>query len=133
MILIALIATGIDWLTHNLGAEHVTASEYFSDKIIYATIIGLIGLGVLRNENDMTRKAVWISLVTAITLHGRYYIQGYEPSFVVLFLLAHFFAIFLPMLVVFKNFPELFGNPIKESSIARATLSRFKGLGKTGQ
>ena len=133
MILIALSATGIDWLTHNLGAEHTTASEYFSDKIIYATILGLIGLGVLRNENDMTRKAVWISLFVAITLHGRYYTQGYEPSFVVLFLLIHFFAIFLPMLVVFKNFPELFGNPIKESTLTRDTLSRFKRLGKTGQ
>lgn len=136
MILVALSSTGIDWLTHYFGAEHVTEPEYSSERIVYMTILGLLGLAVLRNENNMTKKAVWISLVATIVLHSRYYLQGYDPEFVVLFVFIHFLAIFLPMLIVFRNFPELFGNPShlqKKSTLTRATKSRFRRFGRTGQ
>lgn len=136
MILIALSAAGIDWVTHNLELEHSIEPGYSSDRIVYAVILGLIGLSLMRNQNDMTKKAVWISLFITVALHARYYLQGYDAAFVVLFLSVHFLAIFMPMLIVFRNFPELFGNPdypTKKSPLSRATMSRFRRFGRTGQ
>lgn len=127
MILIMLSATGIDWLTHQISPEYSVPADYFRNKIIYATIWGLLGLIAMPTENNMTRKAAWISFMIAVVLQTRYFLQGYDFSFVVLFIFVHFFAFFIPMAIVFRNFPELFGNP------SYANGSRHRGSYRRGR
>lgn len=115
MILIVLSATGIDWLAHQISPAYEVPSDYFRNKIIYATIWGLLGLMAMPTENNMTRKAAWISFMIAVVLQTRYFLQGYDLPFVALFVFIHFFAFFIPMAVVFTNFPEIFGNLSRSS------------------
>lgn len=111
MILIVLSATGIDWMAHQLSPAYSVPSDYFSNKIISATIWSLFGLLALRRENNMSVKAAWISFMIAVILQTRYFLEGYNSAFLILFIFVHFFAFLIPMTIVFKNFPELFGNP----------------------
>ena len=136
MILIVLTATGIDWIAHQISPEYAVPSYYFRNKIIYATIWGLLGLTALRNQNNMAKKAAWISFFIAVALQTRYYLEGYDLTFIMLFMVVHFFAFLLPMTVVFKNFPELFGNPLRDIKMAAAkqnSTARFARFRKPGQ
>lgn len=137
MILIVLTATGIDWMAHQISPAYAVPPEYFRNKIIYASIWAIIGLFTLRNQNNVTKKAVWISLFIAIILQTKYFLQGYSLSFVLLFIPIHFIAFLLPMMAVFKTFPELFGSqpsPEKAFSASRKDpFSRFRRPGKSGQ
>ncbi len=108
MILIVLTATGIDWMAHQTSHAFDVPSDYFRNKIIYGVLWGLLGLFVLRKMNDAGRKAFWISACIAVILQTRYFLLGYDHYFVFLFIFIHFAAFFLPMLIVFRNFPELF-------------------------
>lgn len=136
MILIVLSATGIDWVIHQISPEFAVSSEYFSNKIIYATLWGLLGLLALRNLHNVTSKAILISLFISVILQTKYYLQGYDLSFVLEFMFIHFFAFLLPMLVIFRNFPELFGDSKlaenKKFAALKDPFSRFRRPGKPG-
>lgn len=136
MILIVLGATGIDWLAHQINPEYAVSSEYFSNKIIYATLWGLLGLLALRNLHNVTRKAILISLFISVVLQTKYYLQGYDLSFVIEFIFVHFLAFLLPMTVIFRNFPELFGDRTlaerNKSADLKDPFSRYRRPGKSG-
>lgn len=136
MILIVLSATGIDWLSHQISPEYAVSSEYFSNKIIFATFWGLLALLALRNLHNVTKKAVLISLFISVILQTKYYLQGYDLSFVIEFIFIHFLAFLLPMLVIFRNFPELFGDRSlaerNKSAELKDPFSRFRRPGKPG-
>lgn len=136
MILIVLSATGIDWFVHQISPEYAVSSEYFSNKIIYATFWGLLGLLALRYLHNVTAKAILISLFISVILQTKYYLQGYSLSFVIQFIFIHFLAFLLPMLVIFRNFPELFGDETltksKRSEALKDPFPRFRKPGKPG-
>lgn len=137
MILIVLSATGIDWMAHQLSPAYGVPSDYFRNKIIYATFWGLLGLLALRNQSNVTKKTLWISLFISVVLQTRYLLQGYDLSFILLFMFIHFFAFFLPMLVIFRTFPELFSSQSYSmgttSTLRRNPFRRFSGSGKPRQ
>lgn len=89
VLFIILTFTFIDYLTHQFSEEYAVPSRYFTNKIIYGTLIGFISLFFLQKFNYFA-KGVLFSAIIAILLQIRYFIEGYSLKFVLEFLLFHF-------------------------------------------
>ena len=86
---IVLIFTFIDYLANQTSEEYSVPSRYFTNKVIYGTLIGFISLFFLRKFNFFT-KGILFSAIIAVLLQIRYFIEGYPLEFVLEFLLFHF-------------------------------------------
>jgi len=89
VLVIILIFTFIDYLAHQTSEEYSVPSRYFTNKVIYGTLIGFISLFFLRKFNFFT-KGILFSAIIAVLLQIRYFIEGYPLEFVLEFLLFHF-------------------------------------------
>ena len=102
---IILIFTLGDYFIHILDEEYSVPSRYFTNKVIYGTIIGFITFLFVKKKKLLTKSLVF-SAVVSILLQVRYFLEGYPKDFVFLFLAIHF-AILLPIsLIIFKLFEE---------------------------
>src|SRR3989304_916677 len=84
-----VIFTAIDYLVHGLSPEYSVPDYYFKNKIIFATIIGSIVYFFIK-KRVFWQKSLIVSLVTAVLLQIKYYLQGYPKEFVFEFMLFHF-------------------------------------------
>ena len=102
VILVIILIFGLfDYFIHSLSSEYDVPSRYFTNKIIYGTLIGY-GACLLFRKKPLFVKSLLVSLIVSILLQVRYYIEGYPKDFVFLFLGIHF-AILLPVsFIVFK-------------------------------
>lgn len=109
VLVIVVIATIIDYFVHSTSERFYVDFEYFRNKIIFATIWGLISLWVLRFWiKSPTALAIGVSAVIAILLQIKYFTQGYNLFFVFLFLFLHFLMFALPAILIFRKYPQLF-------------------------
>ncbi len=109
MLTIVLVATFIDYIVHSLDESFYVPMEYFTNKVIYATVWGFVGVYVLRNWiKDPTRLAIGMSAFIALVLQTKYFLQGYNLFFVFLFMFLHFLMFLVPSIPVFRKYPELF-------------------------
>lgn len=108
ILLVICTATLIDWAVHSLSPHFYVTSDYYRNKIIFATIIGLATLWVFRTIKSANKKALFFSLIIAVTLQTKYFLLGYDRFFVFLFMFLHFGMFLLPALIIFKKYPEYF-------------------------
>lgn len=101
-----LIFTLFDYLVHSLSKEYSVPGYYFRNKIIFGTIIGFAAYLILRKEKLFT-KALVFSLIAAILLQIRYFLEGFTIKFVLEFLIFHFLILFFISLLVFKLFEKI--------------------------
>jgi len=104
---IVLIATFLDWLAHSSSPAFYVPYEYFQNKVIYATIWGLVALWLSKKVTNLTWKAFIFSGLIAIILQTKYLIQGYDLYFVFLFMLLHFAMFLAPSILLFRKYPEI--------------------------
>ena len=102
VLVIILIFTFIDYLIHQLKEEYAVPSYYFGNKIIFGTIIGLVAYLLVRKKN-LPAKSLIFSAIISILLQVRYYLEGYQLSFVLEFLLFHFLILLVLSLIIFRR------------------------------
>ena len=108
---IVLIFAGFDYLTHGLSPEYNVPSRYFTNKVIFGTLIGYIAYLLFRKKQLFT-KSLLVSLCVSVLLQVRYFIEGYPKEFVFLFLGIHF-IILLPVSFAIFRFSEKWLNHSK--------------------
>ena len=108
VLVISLIATFIDWIVHSSSPRFYVEPEYYRNKIIFATLWGMIALFVFKKIKNINLKAIIFSGVIATVLQVKYFLQGYDKFFVFLFLFLHFFMLLIPALIIFRKFREVF-------------------------
>lgn len=93
---IIVFGTIIDYFVHNSSPAFHVPFDYFPNKIIFGTVWGIVFL-FLAEKLSMSwlKKAIFVPLMVAIFLQTKYFFQGYDLYFVVLFLFLHF-LMFLP-------------------------------------
>lgn len=92
---IILLFAFVDFLLHSLSVEYAVPPRYFPGKILYGTIYGFFIFLLVRKLNPIM-KALIFSMVVAVSLQTRYFLEGYPFDFVFLFLILHF-LILLPV------------------------------------
>ena len=103
---IILIFTLIDFFIHKLSNEYSVPSYYFSNKIIFGTLIGF-GAYLVFRKLSLFYKTLTFSATISILLQIRYYLEGYPKDFVFLFLGIHFailLAISMPTFRLAKTY-----------------------------
>lgn len=98
---VMLIFAGFDYFIHGLSSEYDVPSRYFTNKIIYGTVIGYAANLLFRNKKLFTRSLL-VSLGISVLLQVRYFLEGYPKDFVFLFLGIHFILLLPISFVVFK-------------------------------
>lgn len=105
---IVITATIIDYFTHLINSEFYVQNEYFRNKIIFATLWGYLATFLFYKLKTPFMKAILFSGVIAVLLQVKYFLQGYDLFFVILFLFLHFFMFFLPSWMVFLKLQKYF-------------------------
>jgi len=98
---IILVFAFFDYIIHSLSAEYAVPSWYFTNKIIYGTIIGFVTYLFIKKK-EILPKSIILSAVVSILLQIRYYTLGYSLQFVFLFLAIHFIILFIVSYAGFK-------------------------------
>ena len=98
---IILIFTFFDYLAHLIKQEYSVPARYFTNKIIYGTIIGFVTYLFIQRKKLLT-KTIIFSLVVGILLQTRYFLEGYSIYFVLLFLVIHFIILFIISYITFR-------------------------------
>ena len=91
--IIVLIFTCIDFVAHSLGTTYAVPSYYFTNKIIYGTILASLVLYFV-NFKSSVAIAISVASIVSILLQTNYYLLGYPLDFVVFFLAVHFIILY---------------------------------------
>jgi hypothetical protein len=108
VIVVVLIATAFDFAAHHTSPRFAVPPEYFRNKIIFATIWGMLALAVFRRIADPVSKAFIFSGAIAVVLQVKYFLQGYDAFFLALFLALHFLMFLAPAVIIFRKYPQYF-------------------------
>jgi len=98
-----LVFTAIDYYVHTLSPEYAVPGYYFTNKIIFGTIIAFVAYYFVRKK-VFWQKGLIISAVTSILLQVRYFLEGYSRDFVFEFLLFHFLMLLPVSMILFYIF-----------------------------
>lgn len=83
----------IDYFAHSLSEEYSVPGRYFTNKMIFGTLIAFFSYLALRSKS-LILKSLFVSALTSLLLQLRYFIEGYSVEFVILFLFIHFLILF---------------------------------------
>ena len=97
---IVIIFTILDYLTHQLSPEYAVPGYYFTNKIMYGTLIGFLVL-IFSNKINWGKRALIMSFAVSVLLQTRYYLEGYSKEFVFEFMLFHFLMLVPSSFIVF--------------------------------
>ncbi len=98
---IIVLFSAADFFIHKLSKEYAVPQRYFTNKMIFGTIIGFAALWIAKKQKLLIKSLVFSSAVS-ILLQVRYFIEGYPLDFVLLFLAIHFMILMALSLTVFK-------------------------------
>ena len=109
MLIVVLVATTIDYVVHSLSESFYVSFDYFTNKVFFATIWGIVGVFVFRNYiKNPTKLAIATSAFIAVVLQTKYFLQGYPLFFVFLFMFLHFLMFLVPSIPIFRKYSSLF-------------------------
>ncbi len=97
---IILLFTLIDFFFHQLSEKYSVPSYYFRNKVIFGILIGSITYFFVKKQRLLMRSLIF-SGVVSVLLQIRYYIEGFPPDFVFLFLAIHFMILLAVSLAAF--------------------------------
>ena len=110
LLLIVVLGTIMDWAIHSLSPAFYVPLEYYRNKVLFGVGWSLVGLffyrwlGIKRAEY----LALAIFFTVAVFLQAKYFLQGYDLFFVILFLFLHFFMFFIPGVIIFRRYKIFF-------------------------
>ncbi len=106
-----LLFTLSDFVVHSIRLDWSVPEYYFRNKIIFALIFGVILFFVLVRIKNNVLKAGIFALVICTLLQIRYFLEGYNLSFVVIFWLIHtviLFALAWPLFYLIRKNEEYY-------------------------
>lgn len=107
---VIVIGTIIDYIVHSASESFYVPFEYYRNKVIFGVFYAFIFLHVWRWLG--VKRAEWLALTAfgtvAVLLQVKYFLQGYDLFFVILFLFLHFLMFFIPGVFMFRRFKFLF-------------------------
>lgn len=110
VLVIIVVGTIIDYVVHSASESFYVPFEYYRNKVLFGVFYGFLFLHVGRWLG--IKKAEWLAFfslaVVAISLQLKYFLQGYDLFFVILFLFFHFFMFFIPGVFIFRRFRSIF-------------------------
>lgn len=89
-----LVFTFFDWLTHSASPYLSVPSWYFSNKIIFGTVIAYI-TSLIFAKRTLLSQAALITFITVTLLQIRYYLIGYAWWFHAIVYPEHLFFLFI--------------------------------------
>ena len=92
---VILLFTIADYFVHSLKSDYSVPPRYFTNKIIFGTLIGFFACLLVKKWN-LFAGSIFFSAAVSILLQLRYLLEGYPLGFVFLFLGLHF-IILLPL------------------------------------
>jgi len=95
LLIVILLFTDFDYLTHSLNAYWSVPDYYFRNKIPFGFLWGIVGLFAASRVEAVWLKALTVSGIIAVMLQIRYFIEGYPLSFVFSFLFFHFTILYV--------------------------------------
>lgn len=107
LLIVILLFTIIDHFLHGLENAWAVPDYYFRNKIPFGFLLGLVGLLLARQSHSARTKPLIFTVVVAVILQTRYFIEGYPLDFVLLFLLFHFIILYflsVGMFLVFNKY-----------------------------
>ena len=109
ILLIITLGTAIDWVVHHTSSNFSVPFEYYPNKIIFGAFWGFVSFKVLRHWFKTPFSiAAGICAVVSIVLQTKYFLQGYDIRFVILFMFLHFGMFILPAIPIFKRHWHVF-------------------------
>ena len=91
---VILVFTFFDYIIHAISPDYTVPSYYFTNKIIYGTLIGFVTYLLVRKK-PLVQKSAILAATVSVLLQIRYLLVGYPLSFVLLFLVIHFVILFI--------------------------------------
>ena len=120
ILLIICLGTVIDYFTHQASPYFSVPATYFSHKIFYGTLWGLVGYIIFRR---LIKTHFWlaftISAGPSVLLQVMYFIQRHLlPWVTILFLFLHFLMFLLPGYFICKRYKSIFldNSPVSPQS-----------------
>lgn len=101
VLVVVIIFAFADYLFHLLKEEYAVPSRYFTNKIIYGTIIGLITYYFIRDKKPVIKSLIFSGIISVL-LQIRYFLEGYNLDFIILFLFIHFAILLIVSYLSFK-------------------------------
>lgn len=101
LLIVILFFTIIDYWIHELRDIWSVPDYYFRNKIPFGFLWGMVGLLVATRLRNIWLKALGVAGIIAISLQVRYFIEGYNLTFVFLFLPFHFIIVYFLSLGMF--------------------------------
>ena len=98
---VILVFTFFDYTAHTMSPEYAVPSWYFTNKIMYGTVIGFITYLFIRKK-PIVKKSITLAAVITILLEIKYAFTGYSLEFLATFLAIHFVILFIVSYVGFK-------------------------------
>ena len=98
---IIIVFALFDYFVHLLSEEYAVPARYFTNKLIYGTLIGVAVYFFVRKFKLLARVLIF-SAVVSVLLQTRYFLEGYSLKFVLLFLGIHFFILLIVSWLAFK-------------------------------
>lgn len=99
------VGTAIDYVVHHSNPAFAVPPEYFPNKIIFGTFWGVISLYFVRYfTKNWKLQAIFVPMIVAILLQVKYFLQGYDLYFVVLFLFLHYLMFMTTAPFIFKKY-----------------------------
>jgi hypothetical protein len=106
VLVVILLFAGMDFFTHLLKDTWSVPDYYFKDKIPFGFLWGIAGLFIASKFNNVWIKTLAFSGIIAVALQVRYFIEGYDLSFVFIFLFLHFAYLYFFSFFMFKFFDK---------------------------
>jgi hypothetical protein len=103
IIFIIFIFAFFDYIIHSLSEEYAVPSYYFTNKVIYGTLWGIIAYFIFAGwKTKLWLRTLVFSGLVALVLQARYAYEGYPLSFVIEFLFIHFGILWFVSYITFK-------------------------------
>jgi|SRR3989344_3789984 len=110
LLIVILLFTVFDYVIHDLEQSWSVPEYYFRNKIPFGFLWGVVGLLLATRFQTKWLKALSVSLVIAVALQFKYFIEGYPLDFVLIFLLIHFAIVYLLSFGMFWVFDKYIKN-----------------------
>jgi len=104
LMIVILLLTIVDHSIHRLETTWSVPDYYFSNKILFGFIWGIVGILLAGKLKNIWLMALTVSGVVATALQIKYFLEGYPMNFVLLFLLIHFLILYPLSVIMFIAF-----------------------------
>jgi hypothetical protein len=122
LLVMMVVGTLIDWAVHSSRDAWYVTADYYSNKILFGVVWGVFSVYLLRKVlavNTWKGMALGVPAMIALFLQTKYFYQGRDLSFVVIFLFLHFLMFLPASFFIFRRYQDAFLEPTTTPPVRR--------------